>query len=112
MSVYNGFIDYWSVELVLFILDIGNIKYLSGLWTVKGDPVLNHIVDNDADRKVCFRGNSEYKNISRGDPASPIWVVTYTVTDPSASGRIQKVNAIVFLTILSDPALTPWYFLY
>ena len=77
-----------------------------------GTRLLNHIVDNDADRKICFRGNSEYKNISRGDPASPIWVVTYTVTDPSASGRIQMVNAIVFLTILSDPVLIPPVYIY
>ena len=27
-----------------------------------GNRLLNHIVDNDADREVCIRGNSEYKN--------------------------------------------------
>ena len=35
-----------------------------------GNRLLNHIVDNDADRRVCIRGNSEYINISRGERVS------------------------------------------
>ena len=35
-----------------------------------GNRLLNHIVDNDTDRRVCIRGNSEYINISRGDLVS------------------------------------------